>query len=170
MSNPAMKSLMAIRNEGILGYRKIIRQLPRIMNESGLSHYLAYLKEVLTPPLPHSEALDEETIRKRDVLAYFNPPATKRWGVEKSLGRFYKNCYLCLHHFAIPWMAWPRKLFYMLIRYRFWDNLEWDLGLAFLDIWVVLFSPIAIVLFLTLTTLLVLMDMLAVARSFVSTV
>ncbi|KAH7195144.1 hypothetical protein BKA60DRAFT_500849 [Fusarium oxysporum] len=128
----------------------------------GLADYFRYLEAVFTPPASHDTAAP----RGFTLISKFQPPAVKYWEAEETLGGdliylFYILCFLPLHHFVIPWMAWPRTLLYRWAYYRFRTDYTWSPSQAILDILVILSSPIAVVLFLFLTTLLVLIDITA---------
>jgi hypothetical protein len=127
-----------------------------------LADYFRYLEAVFTPPAWH----DTGAPRGITLISNFQPPAAKYWETKSFLGGgfiylFYILCFLPLHHFVIPWMAWPRTLLYRFVYYRFRTDYTWSPSQAIPDILVILSSPIAVVLFLFLTTLLVLIDITA---------
>lgn len=126
------------------------------------ANYFRYLKAVFTPATSDNTA----TSSGIKLIAKFRPPAAKYWNTKSVLSGgllylLYVLCFLPLHHFVIPWMAWPRTLLYRFVCYRSRYDYTWSLGKAFSDSLVILLSPLSVVLFLLLTALLVLIDITA---------
>ena len=73
----------------------------RLEPNTPLANYFRYLEAVSTPTQTRGFSLVEK----------FRPPAGTYWSTEGS-GFFHTLCFLPIHHFAIPRMAWPRTFIY----------------------------------------------------------
>jgi hypothetical protein len=124
--------------------------------------YFRYLEAVWTPP-----KYDDPEAAGDDIICRFQPPAERYYNAEKYscwsffLVLLYLLCFYPLHHLIIPWMAWPRTLLYRFLYPQWTLGHSWSPCQAILDAFIILLSPIAVVLFLFLTTLLILTDIVA---------
>ncbi|KAK3377536.1 hypothetical protein B0H63DRAFT_477377 [Podospora didyma] len=132
---------------------QVVQQWLRLSYDKRFAHYVGYLEAVLTPPTRMID--DDNQPPQGNYLAIrWRPPATRYWDNERGMGIIYDLCLVPLHHVVIPWMAWPRTLYY---RARY-ERGSWSPLRAVVDTIVIVSSPVSVVLFLLLTALLVCMD------------
>ncbi|KAH6895992.1 hypothetical protein B0T10DRAFT_545577 [Thelonectria olida] len=132
---------------------KSLRQWLKLKYWDRLVAYSEYLKEVLTPPS------EENDLESKEAGLRYEPPAEKYWVLYIP----YAICYIPLHFIVIPWMAWPRTLLHRALYCRSMYGCSWNFLQAIRDAFIILLSPVAVILFLLLTSLLVLIDITAVA-------
>lgn len=135
------------KNTTLLALHSLLQSLTR-----QFTPYLTYLEAVFTPPRT-TWWFDQPPPKGAYLAVQLRPPAYRYWENSRALGSIYKGILIPLHHVVIPWMAWPRTLWF---RFRFEKG--WSATRAVRDFFVVLGSPLAVGLWLILTVILVAMD------------
>lgn len=139
--------------------RQLLQQVLEPQDGKDMVKYLRYLEAVLTPPIATTD--DENPPQGAYLASKFLPPAARYWDKKRVMGAFYELCLITLHHLVIPWMAWPRTLLYRYMYGRNGPGYTWNPFRAVRDTFIILLSPIPVFIFLVLTPLLVLMDLVA---------